>query len=483
MKECFYSILGVDKKSDDDVIKKAYRQMALRHHPDKQSEDQREAATAKFQLISEAYEVLSNKQERAWYDSHREQILRGDEEPGSGSGSHSTKQDIWKYFSTSCFSGKFDDSEGGFYKTYSELFEELASLERDDFSADSDDEQYASFPSFGSSRSEWEDVQSFYTQWSNFQSTRGFGGFNKWNLREGENRQIRRAMESENKKSRNAARKEYSAAVRSLVAFVKRRDVRVIEYQAKTAEIERLAKAKKEEAVRAKEEAKRIARETARQEDLKRWEEMEEQRRLNGEDEEGTVEEEEAEEDKEEFVCIACRKTFKSEKSYANHEGSKKHKQEILRLRKELMLSEDEFLEDHAPSSPTPVISERPPPTVVVTTDADQPRSPPTVSDYDALSPKLKSKKTKKAAKGRKSEADPDDVTPTVDVCVVTGVSVEETAQTRKPRRRRQEKKEPEGFACNTCNSPFPSKSALFRHLDESGHHLLVEAKSKGSKK
>ena len=52
--------LGVSKTATDEEIKKAYRKLALKWHPDK-NQDKKEEATEKFKLICEAYEVLSDK--------------------------------------------------------------------------------------------------------------------------------------------------------------------------------------------------------------------------------------------------------------------------------------------------------------------------------------------------------------------------------------------------------------------------------------
>ena len=59
----YYKILGVDRGATEDVIKKAYRSLAIKHHPDKNGGDD-----AKFKEINEAYETLSNKDKRAAYD-------------------------------------------------------------------------------------------------------------------------------------------------------------------------------------------------------------------------------------------------------------------------------------------------------------------------------------------------------------------------------------------------------------------------------
>ena len=73
---CHYEVLGLTLNATSDEIKKAYRKQALVWHPDKHM-DNKEEANKKFLEIQDAYETLSNDQERAWYDSHREVIING----------------------------------------------------------------------------------------------------------------------------------------------------------------------------------------------------------------------------------------------------------------------------------------------------------------------------------------------------------------------------------------------------------------------
>jgi molecular chaperone DnaJ len=69
-KRDYYEILGVKKSAALDVIKKAYRELALRYHPDRVPAEQKKEAEEKFKEISEAYAVLSDAQKRALYDQY-----------------------------------------------------------------------------------------------------------------------------------------------------------------------------------------------------------------------------------------------------------------------------------------------------------------------------------------------------------------------------------------------------------------------------
>lgn len=68
----YYKILGVEKEASDNDIKKAYRKLAIVHHPDKNPDDQ--DAAARFKEIGEAYETLSDSEKRARYDSGEDLI-------------------------------------------------------------------------------------------------------------------------------------------------------------------------------------------------------------------------------------------------------------------------------------------------------------------------------------------------------------------------------------------------------------------------
>jgi molecular chaperone DnaJ len=79
----FYASLGVAKDADANTIKKAYRKLAVKLHPDKNPGDA--AAEAKFKEVSEAYDVLSDTAKRAEYDEARSLFAGGGRFPGGGS--------------------------------------------------------------------------------------------------------------------------------------------------------------------------------------------------------------------------------------------------------------------------------------------------------------------------------------------------------------------------------------------------------------
>lgn len=74
MAKDYYKILGIPKTAKDDEVKKAYRKMALRYHPDK---NKTIGAEEKFKEVAEAYEVLSDKKKRDIYDKYGEEGLKG----------------------------------------------------------------------------------------------------------------------------------------------------------------------------------------------------------------------------------------------------------------------------------------------------------------------------------------------------------------------------------------------------------------------
>ena len=80
----YYELLGVDRSADTAEIKKAYRKLAIKYHPDR-NPDNPEAAE-KFKEISKAYEVLSDDQKRPLYDQYGEDAFKAGGMGGGGGG-------------------------------------------------------------------------------------------------------------------------------------------------------------------------------------------------------------------------------------------------------------------------------------------------------------------------------------------------------------------------------------------------------------
>ena len=343
MPRCCYEVLGVERHAGDEEIKKSYRKLALKWHPDKNQENNEES-TRIFTEIQQAYEVLSDPQERAWYDKHREQIIRGGDDYADNS------VNLMKYFSASVYCG-YGDDEQGFYAVYSNVFTVIAK-EDAEFATDED----LAIPEFGTSSSDFEDVvQPFYAFWQSYSTLKSYVWLEKYNIREAPNRRVQRLMEKDNKKIRDAAKKERNEEVRALVKFVRKRDKRVKAYlellKEKDEERKRLTEQKRLEALRKREKMFEEYKEeswatlSGLEEDLAQM-----NTHLDSEfgKDNDVTESQSDDEEVEQFYCVACDKAFKTEKALVNHEKSRKHKDKVAAIKREM--TENEQVDGHASS-------------------------------------------------------------------------------------------------------------------------------------
>ena len=109
-KRDFYDTLGVDKGADAAAIKKAYRKVAIKYHPDKNPDNPE--AEEKFKEAAEAYEVLSDDQKRARYDQYGHAAMGG-AAGGGGFGGGMNMEDIFSNFGDVFGGGGFGDFFGG----------------------------------------------------------------------------------------------------------------------------------------------------------------------------------------------------------------------------------------------------------------------------------------------------------------------------------------------------------------------------------
>ena len=336
MPRCCYEILGVERDASDAEIKKSYRRLALIWHPDKNT-DNSEESTRVFTEIQQAYEVLIDPQERAWYDKHREQIIRGGDDYVDNS------INLMKYFSASVYSGFGDDAQG-FYAVYANVFE-IITKEDAEFA----DGQDLEVPEFGTSTSDYEEVvQPFYAYWQSYSTLKSYVWLEKYDLREAPNRRVQRLMEKDNKKIRDAVKKERNEEVRALVKFVRKRDKRVKAYlellKEKDEERQRITKQKRLEALREREKMFEAYKEESWA-SLSGLEEDLVQMNVHLDSEFGRdndiSESQSDEEEVQQYYCVACDKAFKTEKALVNHEKSRKHKDKVAAIKREMADSED----------------------------------------------------------------------------------------------------------------------------------------------
>jgi DnaJ family protein A protein 5 len=200
-----------------------------------------EEAEARFKEIQNAWEVLGDAHERAFYDAHRASILRSGERHQAGDGGPGGQRpadepDLYAYFSASCFAG-FGEGPRSFYSVYGALFETLGKQEAAARAARAARAAGAARaasappplagPAFGGAGAPWEAVATFYAEWAGFASAKDFAWADEYNPASAPDRRVRRLMEADNAKARKAARREYNEGVRELVAFVRKRDKRV----------------------------------------------------------------------------------------------------------------------------------------------------------------------------------------------------------------------------------------------------------------
>lgn len=404
IRRCFYEELGVSQAADENEIRRAYRVAALASHPDKNVGAGEAEAAERFKAVQHAYEVLSDPHERAWYDSHRNQILRGrdpshaNQDELSTTSAEASEVDLFAYFTSTAYNG-YGDEPDSFYSVFGQVFETLAREERTAGLMDA-------LVQFGTSQSDWSTVRDFYRDWSGFTSKKSFGFADKWNLADAPNRDYRRVMERENKRERAKMKKEFNSLVRELVSFVKKRDPRVkarkdVEEEEKAAR-EEIAR-RKEEQYRANRKAQaahtRAQRDEALEEDADALDEIlaqvaldeliEHDRKINrgqsnvgatiaqessdGEAADGcesdahTSDEDERYQDESiserrpsaattgniseessfsmiDLFCITCRKKFRTEPQMKNHLQSKKHVASAAKLRSQLVEEDARYL-------------------------------------------------------------------------------------------------------------------------------------------
>ena len=433
---CHYDVLGIPRNASDASIKSAYRSLALYWHPDKNSSPE---AVDRFREVQSAWECLRTPTEKAWYDAHRTRIL-GENKDGM---EREEEMDLYPYFSENCYVRM--EGKEGFYSVYAGVFTRINAMEKSqrDVEKEEDCDDWMG-PGFGDEQTPLEAVKSFYSWWSNFVTSRSFNFVEKWNLTDAPSRQHKRAMEKENKREREIARKEFNAEVRSLVEFIRRRDPRWKKVKEKLSE----------ERERKKEELNRklAAEAEARVEQLRKWQEEHE------------TSEEEAEEVLEEveiFECVACEKVFNTEKQLTNHEKTKKHLENVALLKETLLKEETELANDFKEKIEVSFPQE-------------------------ASTAVQKPKKTRKKKKVMDHFGLDDSEDEKKDLEVVPSVNVDESGSPPKQKAGKAKKAAREiatgeiknatpSTTCQRCKVLFASRTLLFEHLRQFPKHAVIK--------
>ncbi|EEY66218.1 uncharacterized protein PITG_03771 [Phytophthora infestans T30-4] len=178
-----------------------------------------------------------------------------------------------------------------------------------------------------------EDVNYFYQHWKSYTTQRSFAWVDEYKTTDAPTRLVRRAMEKENKKLRDAAKKAFTTKVRELVDFVCRRDPRVRAFQKQ--------KEREKEQRRVEEEAKKRDKQAAFDAERRAFQEQQEKLWADNRMETSRVADRDIEQELEKLrkkldadvlVCDLCNKTFKSTKQLQNHLTSKKHREKEMEL-------------------------------------------------------------------------------------------------------------------------------------------------------
>ena len=111
-----YTVLGVSKSATDDEIKKAYRTLAFKYHPDRNPGDK--TAEEKFKQINAAYEVLGDKTKRAQYDRY------GSTSSSYGSSAGSSSYGYGNTYNGNAYQGGYNQQEDAFYQWFNSAFQQ-----------------------------------------------------------------------------------------------------------------------------------------------------------------------------------------------------------------------------------------------------------------------------------------------------------------------------------------------------------------------
>lgn len=224
-----YTVLGLQKfrhRASDALVRKAYRQKVLQHHPDKRKAGKVDISNDYFTCITKAWEVLGTKDRRRAYDSvdpEFENTIPYDNE----------------------------NVRKNFYEVFGDVFERNSRWS-----------EKKNVPKLGGPDATKQEVDHFYTFWFNFESWREFSYWDSEAKESGQDRDERRWIEKQNKADRAKKKKDEMARIRRLVDLAYNLDPRIVKFIVEEKERKLAFKKAKQEAARERaEEIKRVERE------------------------------------------------------------------------------------------------------------------------------------------------------------------------------------------------------------------------------
>jgi DnaJ family protein A protein 5 len=428
---------------------------------------------------------------------------------------------------------EFSDSPSGFFGGLKEQFAQLALEER--AACQWENQDVVEYPSFGSANDDFETfVRPFYSVWTGFSTKKSFAWKDAHRLSEAPDRRVRRLMEKENRRLRDEGIRTFNDAVRSLVAFIKKRDPRW--------KLNAQNEAQRQEALRqsvAAQAARSRAMNNAKMRDhvLPEW--------ARSEDHVASDDDEESSESEvESFECIACNKSFKSEKQFEAHEKSKKHVKAVKQLTREMRLQDvqldlepepivkrdafdlDPLDDDDMPTEDIESLRTSSPVAdgeAEISTDEAEPpfaqSQETTPSEWDEDAKKASLATPDQELESSDSGGDDDyasreavetrlhpEIDSTQDQDLATPLSeqlssvalegpLDEEQQPRTPPLGKAKQKKAKkaareagdqsqtGMVCSGCNANFPSKTKLFAHLQKNPSHAQLKTTTKGRRR
>uniref|UniRef100_A0A060T0Y7 ARAD1C19536p n=1 Tax=Blastobotrys adeninivorans TaxID=409370 RepID=A0A060T0Y7_BLAAD len=486
-KESLYEILGVEKTATEIELKKAYKKKALLLHPDRNFNNEEEA-TREFTRVQAAYDVLSDPQERAWYDSHGTTGGPAGGEPQYG-GTVTTTEDLKQYFEPSWYHRVEKNDE--FYELIGQLIDQL--IQEENEAALDEGLDGTLLPKFGDERTPWNQVRAFYDNWSSFASMKSFAWEDVYRAFDTD-RRTRRAAEARNKKIREAAKREFNSTVRKLVTVIKQKDPRVRQYNKQRKQAPGNAAAK-EQAKRDR-QAQAANRKAYQEQDWAKVDEGDVNFASDSDDDKVV----------DLFECVVCDKVFKTKKMLNAHESSKKHKKQLAQLKRQMRKegvelgfddfsnsddsdddsddekyesktangtqvgnganNDDETAETQEPKVAEPVEAEAEPEPEAKSTAAENENSDEESDEEEA----------------KKAEPTLEDLLAELEGTRISNKNSPEPevrvkGKAKKKRQKREKSQNEFALTCTVCQTEFPSRNKLFQHVKASGHAAPVRRK------